>query len=199
MVTTKLRPGRKSKIKVGDVFGRLTVEKFHGKGKLGVILWECKCSCGNTTIVRNGNLNSKHTSSCGCLKTEGNITSKPGHAGCQKLFQNYKNSAAKRHLEFNISRDEFIEVITKNCFYCDSPPNRISSVKVNSPEAELNSRFLFNGIDRLNSKLGYISGNCVACCYDCNVAKFENTPEEFYQMILKIYTNLVKTGRITAS
>lgn len=37
-----------SKVKIGDVFGDLTIIADSGKrGKDGSIIWRCKCSCGN--------------------------------------------------------------------------------------------------------------------------------------------------------
>jgi hypothetical protein len=52
----------------GERFGRL-VAVSHAGVKKKVTYWKCKCDCGNTTIVRYGNLG-KGTKSCGCLKAE---------------------------------------------------------------------------------------------------------------------------------
>lgn len=38
------------------VFGRLTVIKDSGKKKGSEHLWECRCSCGNTCLVKGVNL-----------------------------------------------------------------------------------------------------------------------------------------------
>lgn len=51
----------------GQVFGRLTVVEKHGSLKGEGVLWKCKCSCGNETIVTGKNLRSGNTKSCGCL------------------------------------------------------------------------------------------------------------------------------------
>jgi len=58
------------KISVGQRFGRLVVIKLHSKTKKYQKLWECKCDCGNPTIVRGDQLTSGHTKSCGCLQKE---------------------------------------------------------------------------------------------------------------------------------
>ncbi len=51
----------------GRVYGQLTanvvVSIKHGSAQ-----WECSCSCGNTTVVSSGHLNSGHTTSCGCKR-----------------------------------------------------------------------------------------------------------------------------------
>lgn len=51
----------------GQKFGKLTViKRAPNIGKN--VAWECKCDCGNTTIVQANNLTSGNTKSCGCLK-----------------------------------------------------------------------------------------------------------------------------------
>lgn len=54
----------------GMKFGRLTIVKKAGHDKHGIILWECKCECGKTTIVRSNSLLSGRTISCGCYSRE---------------------------------------------------------------------------------------------------------------------------------
>lgn len=53
----------------GKRFGRLTVLRFEGK-KLGHLMWECKCDCGEMRIVRGSALTSMNTQSCGCFHRE---------------------------------------------------------------------------------------------------------------------------------
>ena len=59
---------------VGTVFGRLLVKKDSGeRDNKGSIIWECECSCGNTTYVSTSNLTrtNEATISCGCAKSKG--------------------------------------------------------------------------------------------------------------------------------
>jgi HNH endonuclease len=49
---------------VGAVFGALTVIAFEGTAG-GHTVWRCRCTCGNETTVRNGNLQSGGVRSCG--------------------------------------------------------------------------------------------------------------------------------------
>lgn len=58
----------------GKIFGRLTVieqveDHICSNGRHNA-QWLCECKCGNKTIVQSGDLNSGHTSSCGCLQKE---------------------------------------------------------------------------------------------------------------------------------
>lgn len=57
-----------------QTFGNLTVlsraESVPGTNGHLVQRWLCKCACGNTCIVRHGNLTSGTSTSCGCIKKE---------------------------------------------------------------------------------------------------------------------------------
>lgn len=56
-------------IKIGDVFGELTViEESSLKDKYNHKYWKCKCSCGKETVVRGTNLKNGNTTTCGCKK-----------------------------------------------------------------------------------------------------------------------------------
>lgn len=50
----------------GNQYGFLTVIKRHGLDKQGQYTFECRCICGNTTIVTGSNLRSGNSRSCGC-------------------------------------------------------------------------------------------------------------------------------------
>ena len=64
-MTSKIR----TKDLTGQTFGLLTVIKQYGIDKnSGCALWECKCQCGNTTIVLGHNLTRMKTVSCGCAR-----------------------------------------------------------------------------------------------------------------------------------
>lgn len=52
----------------GKKFGMLTVISLNGRDKGGRALWLCKCACGESIVADGYNLQSGHTSSCGCLK-----------------------------------------------------------------------------------------------------------------------------------
>lgn len=58
----------------GQTFGKLTAIRYKGydvsKSGKRLSLWECKCECGATVIVRASSLRSGNTKSCGCLRKE---------------------------------------------------------------------------------------------------------------------------------
>lgn len=93
------------------------------------------------------------------------------------LFVNYKNGAKSRNLLFNLSREEFDNLISKNCYYCgDIPSLRIIN----------NCSLICNGIDRVDNSLGYFQDNCVSACKICNVMKSSKDRDEFISHCLKI-------------
>jgi hypothetical protein len=55
----------------GQVFGQLTVIEDAGRDKYKNVLWRCRCSCGNETIVVKQDLTRKdgYVRSCGCRNT----------------------------------------------------------------------------------------------------------------------------------
>ena len=54
----------------GKVFGRLTIVSRADNDKWGEARWLCKCSCGETTIVKGRSLKSGATASYGCYRKE---------------------------------------------------------------------------------------------------------------------------------
>lgn len=54
----------------GKVFHRLTVKKEAGRDRYGLAMWECECSCGATVVVRDRDLRTGNSKSCGCLNLE---------------------------------------------------------------------------------------------------------------------------------
>jgi hypothetical protein len=57
------------KDEVGNIYGRLTVEKEIGR-KRGAVLFLCHCDCNNKTEVTGCDLRSGKVNSCGCFKSE---------------------------------------------------------------------------------------------------------------------------------
>ena len=54
---------------IGRRFGRLVVIGYDGRrGRYPY--WRCRCDCGRETVVRQANLKSGHTKSCGCMRRQ---------------------------------------------------------------------------------------------------------------------------------
>ena len=83
-------------------------------------------------------------------------------------YNTYVRSARHRGLKFSITKKEFIELISHPCCYC----------------GELQDGY--NGIDRVDSKQGYVIKNCASCCSICNRMKSIYTKEIFIKQCKKI-------------
>lgn len=181
----------------GKRFGRLTVierkDKVNNKTGKNSIAWICKCDCGNESWVRGGALKSKNPiTSCGCRQKEGlKARIKKDRISYLKsnVYKDYKNNARKRNLSFDLTLEEFNEIINKPCYYCgasNSNQKKDMIWKENKVYAVSDSILEYNGIDRVDSTLGYSLQNCVPCCCICNKMKNNYPLDIFVSHINKI-------------
>lgn len=109
------------------------------------------------------------------------------------LYAVYRTTARDRSLEFNLTLEEFRVLTSKECTYCG-----VSPTKTETPRKLTNgtdwSDYNWNGIDRVDNKVGYIPSNCVPCCSVCNLAKRELTVQEFVAHIMRIAAHIGSTG-----
>ena len=185
----------------GNIYGKLTVIKFHdwliksnNKGRVSRFL--CQCSCGNEKVILGTCLIQGLTKSCGCLqkditfKIDKRIKHSKIGGGFNDLVNVYKRGAKSRNLEFSLSEDYFKELTSGNCHYCGNPPLNIR--KTQSKLHPLAKDYVFNGVDRVNSSIGYIKNNVVSCCHTCNMMKRSLPYNEFLLKIEMIYEKLIK-------
>jgi hypothetical protein len=174
-------------------FGRLLVLKYLGRKLYSnnyEHYWECLCDCGNTVEKYSRALLHDKTKSCGCIQKELASNNKKLTMNNEKyinrFFGIYKWSAKKHKREFSLSLKDFNELITSNCYYCGSPPKERNMCRSKYYEFKIS----LNGLDRIDSKLGYTINNVRPCCETCNRMKLDLDEEEFYSTIAKIYKNL---------
>jgi len=171
---------RKGKDLIGKRVGNLTVLCRDLKTEEdGTPYWLCKCDCGKESIVRDDYLRYKRIKSCGCSRetVRGLL---PGEAGFKQLLLSYKKSARKRNLQFDLSDEEFKNLVTQNCCYCGSVP---SSIAKNISKYSI---FVYSGIDRIDNSKGYSIENSVPCCKMCNEMKRALKKDEFIEHCLLI-------------
>jgi hypothetical protein len=155
--------------------------------------WYCKCDCGAEILVRTHDLSKKSPKkSCGCNHYM-NSTHKnskyldPRIVSYKKLYNQYKIHSKMDGKEFLLSPEEAKSLFDGDCHYCGSKPFRIFNVYKTSEKyitknkirADL-AEILVNGIDRINSNVGYIDSNVVSCCSICNYAKHKRTCDDFF-------------------
>lgn len=172
--------GRKIRfsLKKGDKFNHLTVISFNRK----LQKWHCKCDCGKFTNVGGYYLKHNLHKTCGCgrklprKRLENNVALK------LRLFRGCVASAKKRNIQFSISKEDFIKIITNECHYCGGfsfPPRK--------DMINYDLTFKYNGLDRVDNEKGYTIRNVVPCCKMCNFSKSTLTINEFKNWIKRIY------------
>lgn len=90
-------------------------------------------------------------------------------------FSSYKNRAKKKSLIFNIPKDVFVILKERPCYFC-----RVVKEQV--------------GVDRIDNTKGYVSGNCIPCCWDCNRSKSNKTLKEYKEYLLRFNKDLKLTN-----
>lgn len=181
---------------INQRFGKLIVEKFLGKDKSLGYIWQCKCDCGKDKVASTSNLQAGRNKSCGCIRGIQN-TKKDRKLSLLKIlyFQLITRRKKKIKKDCSLPFKEFIDIIQKPCSYCGREwTHKYEDVSRNCRNRDIykikkisNEVIFYNGVDRLDSKIGYVSGNCVPCCKFCNSAKGELSIEEFKDLITKIY------------
>lgn len=152
--------------------------------------WLCLCECG-TKVYRSAYA-LRHTKypSCGCKRNIKSVL-----ADCESLKNSivlsYKTNASKKNLKFSLTKQQIFELISKDCYYCGSPPsNKVKTRKrkgrIYRPERD--QQFIYNGIDRIDSNIGYIISNCVSCCSICNISKNNLSLIEWKDWLQKVYS-----------
>ena len=164
---------------LGKKFGRLTPLAY-----LGSSVWRCKCDCGNVCDVTSYNVSHGRTKSCGCVAKENahNLNLKPpGESAATHVYLNIKNSAKIRGYEFNVTRDDILNLIFLPCHYCGKLPANEQKNRYG------NSGIVYSGIDRIDNRIGYTKDNIVPCCWTCNERKKAMTKKDFLDWIKTVY------------
>jgi hypothetical protein len=172
-------------------FNRLLIIKDLNEKRNTDNMWLCRCDCGNEVSVRSSSLINGNTKSCGCLAKENcskvrklyGITLEFGESSFNALYQNYEHGAKERNFIFELTKEQFREITQKNCYYCGIEPKQENYCK----RGRCNGFYQYNGIDKIDSSMGYTLDNCVPCCFQCNRAKDTYTQEQFLQWIKRIY------------
>ena len=85
-------------------------------------------------------------------------------------YTHYKSNAKIHNRIFDLSLEQFRDIVSKFCVYCGKP----------SIKGEL------NGIDRVDNSKGYVAGNCLPCCKWCNRMKLTYGKEEFEKHLYRM-------------
>jgi hypothetical protein len=137
----------------GKKIGFLTVLQKSKQKKYNKIAWDCKCDCGNLTLVTTGHLNSRFVKSCGCLNKPHGMSHTKFHEAWSAMrkrchldsrhdFKHYKGrgiKVCKRWLDFINFRDDMFESFQQH----------IEKFGVSN-----------TSLDRIDNNNGYCKENC---------------------------------------
>ena len=98
-----------------------------------------------------------------------------GEAAFNSLLRGYKSAAKRRGLKFELSREEFVALTKRSCYYCGVDPHTVYS----AGHHYINGTYVYNGIDRIDNDKDYTSSNVVPCCFACNRAKMDTPYDDF--------------------
>lgn len=182
-------------VEINKKINRLTIiskpfkKKLKNSKSIRQDYWvKCKCECGTIKDIRKRDVLNSRIISCGCaqkekMKTIHKIsTVYTGQESAKRVaFQSYKSSAKSRKLSFNITLKEFLNITCKKCYYCGDMPSNIAK-----SQNQLQGKYIYNGIDRIDNTVGYESTNMVPCCKRCNLMKRTNSFTDFIEHCKKI-------------
>ncbi len=148
-----------------------------------------RCDCGNEKYIDKGNFGA--TKSCGCMKAtlqSVNQTLPNGQSARNGILYRYKKSAEIRGLSFELSDEFFYTMLEGNCEYCGCKP-------ATAWLRNKTSKTMYNGIDRIDSSVGYKHGNVVSCCKVCNIAKSTMSAGEFIEWAKRVVEHATKKAK----
>lgn len=107
-----------------------------------------------------------------------------------RIFDMYKRRAKKKSIDFNLTKAEFKELTSSDCYYCNEKPSMLYRHKqTNTTEREKeNSEYWYNSLDRIDSTKGYTLDNIRPSCKCCNIMKWNHT-EEFFKERIEVFYN----------
>lgn len=178
------------KIKVGHQFGQLTVIALAPSTKSPNGTWRtkylCRCQCGTEKVLAGRNLSGKQIKSCGCLKKRGWNRLPDGESAFNEVFYGFRQNAKERNFVWALDKRDVRIIIRQNCGYCGAPPSNLRNVKTST------GSICYNGLDRIDSTIGYTNDNVTPCCNVCNWMKSNTSVDKFVSHIQSIYNHFNK-------
>jgi len=105
-----------------------------------------------------------------------------------RIYKKRKNDAKWRKIKWNLSFKDFLYLSKKNCFFCNAEPSNEISKSIDVAKSKRHIKF--QGIDRIDSKLGYSKNNVLPCCWVCNRIKNNTSAMEFLCHVQKMLPKL---------
>jgi hypothetical protein len=183
--TGNLKP---SLVLQGKTFGLWYVLHRVANGPKRGTKWLCQCECKNERIVYGSALVRGRSKSCGCDNpTRFKKQLHGGSVAANCAVSNYRTSALARGHLWELSYEACYSLFSSRCHWCGSPPSNVIFAGKRRQH-----KIVYNGIDRVDNRLGYTLSNVVSCCKICNRAKNTLTVEEFKSWINQLVKHVTQ-------
>jgi hypothetical protein len=96
-------------------------------------------------------------------------------------YMRFLKDVRQRELDCELTQEQYVELLKQSCYYCG-----VESV---CSQEGVEEDLYKNGIDRKDSKQGYLYDNCVGCCKICNYIKHSLHINIFLKRIEHILTH----------
>ena len=149
-----------------------------------VIMWKCKCECGEIIYRRSHNLIHKD---CSCLKCKKKIDRNRNYKGCKDISGTYwsslKHSAELRGIKFDVDIEHAWKLYEDQNKQC-----AISGIEIGfaNTRKEYLSQITTASLDRIDSSLDYIDGNIQWTHKTINKMKSNQLQNDFIQLCFAI-------------
>lgn len=141
-----------------------------------------RCRCGTIAVRTYGELRCGRSPSCGCKSKQRSI---------ETVWRQLYDKIKRRGWDFHLTLSQLRAVTQLPCVYCGKEPSNIFRLKYNDgggykrgvdPSMEIR----WSGLDRVDSTKGYVYGNVVPCCGECNGMKSNLPLDVFLALIERI-------------
>lgn len=119
------------------------------------------------------------------------------------LFASYRAGARRRKFDFQLDIQQFVEIISRPCTYCNRPPRDFNiylknngtrkSSHLSTTQRGVDKAWIkANGIDRIENNIGYTLDNSISCCSVCNMMKHSMNVVHFIAHIEQIHKHFIQ-------
>ncbi len=95
------------------------------------------------------------------------------------LWSVHVRGCLRREVQNDITITDYARLSRNPCLYCGREP-------FNWTKFHAKNNILYNGIDRVDNSQDYTLENLVTCCKDCNGMKFNKSPDDFLEHVMRI-------------
>jgi hypothetical protein len=175
---------------VGTKISAYTVIGVERVGNKNLLKVQCN-KCGKIHIKSKDLVENLKSDGCNDCTAQRGIKKGDFFDRFYKTFKiKIEGEKRRREVKFELTKEEFKDIITSNCYYCGSKPE-IRKWIFNIFKKETKPT---NGLDKIDPTGHYTADNVVPCCPMCNFIKSDYSQKDFLNQIEKIHKHLLKSS-----